>query len=162
MHFEQIFVLSTGFTFLSIWCNKIQMFEIQGVSSYTRDNTWEAQAMLGGKRKHFGTDDNEKEAATRYNDDAIKHVGEYALLNDQTKKKIMLLSLSRTNINLRRYDCRLTRACFRHGCAVPRLRCCTQPIRIYKELGNNLLLIIRIAERRLHNGLNLTLLKLHG
>ena len=53
----------------------------KGVFFDKRDNKWRAQIMIDNKRTYLGYFSNEKEAAQRYNEEAIKLFGEFALIN---------------------------------------------------------------------------------
>ncbi len=54
----------------------------KGVCIYKRDSTWQALIKINGKQKSLGRFSSEKEAATKYNQAAIEHFGQYALLNE--------------------------------------------------------------------------------
>ena len=56
--------------------------EYKGVSWKKSHNKWQTHIGIGGKRKRLGYFTDEKEAAKAYNDAAIEHFGEYALLNE--------------------------------------------------------------------------------
>ena len=54
----------------------------KGVCIKKQTNKWVSQIMLAGKRKHLGYFTNEKEAGRKYNEAALEHFGEHALLNE--------------------------------------------------------------------------------
>ncbi len=61
--------------------------QIRGASKYTgvcfskHHNKWVVRIVINGSQKHLGYFINEKEGARKYNDEAIKLFGEFALLN---------------------------------------------------------------------------------
>ena len=54
---------------------------VKGVFFDKRDNKWRAQIMIDNKRTYLGYFSNETEAAQRYNEEAVKLFGEFALIN---------------------------------------------------------------------------------
>ncbi len=54
----------------------------KGVYFNKRANKWQAYIKFGEKLTHLGVFENEKEAAKKYNEAAILHFGEYALINE--------------------------------------------------------------------------------
>ena len=53
----------------------------KGVSFNKQLHKWHAYANIDGTRKHLGYFSSEKEAGAKYNEYALEHFGEYALLN---------------------------------------------------------------------------------
>ena len=54
----------------------------KGVDFRPQNVKWRASIALHGKKKHLGLFTNEKEAAAKYNETALEHFGERALLNE--------------------------------------------------------------------------------
>jgi len=54
----------------------------KGVNFHSRDKIWRAYVQIDGKQQYLGHYDNEKQAAARYNEEAVNLFGEYASLND--------------------------------------------------------------------------------
>lgn len=61
------------------YANKSSSFK--GVSWETRDKRWRAYIKIGGKMNYLGHYEFESDAATAYDEAAIRHFGEFARLN---------------------------------------------------------------------------------
>ncbi len=57
----------------------------KGITWHKAANKWAAQIQINGKKTHLGCFDDEKDAARAYNEAAIRHFGEYALVNEFTE-----------------------------------------------------------------------------
>ena len=54
----------------------------KGVSWAKREQKWRASISVNNKAKHLGYFDNQEKAALAYNNAAIKHSGEFSILNE--------------------------------------------------------------------------------
>lgn len=58
----------------------------KGVTWFKRNKKWGSQIRIDGKNKFLGLYNNEKEAALKYNEEAVKRWGKFALINDLSEK----------------------------------------------------------------------------
>ena len=54
----------------------------KGVYFQKKANKWHASVMVNRKKKHLGFFTNEKEAAAKYNEQALEHFEKHACLNE--------------------------------------------------------------------------------
>ncbi len=62
--------------------HKNTLSKYKGISFHKGNAKWMVRICKDGREKYLGNFDNEKQAAARYNEEAIKLFGEHALLNE--------------------------------------------------------------------------------